>query len=195
MFSLKQYPLNFAANALAPYMSEQTVNYHYGHHLDTYIQNLNTLIAGTDYADMSLDEIIKQSAIAADAAKIFNNAAQVFNHDFFFRGLALDGKAEFPEKLSLAFGTRADFMAQFRAAATGVFGSGWVWVVRDTDVDVLRIITTANADSPIALGLRPILTLDVWEHAYYLDYQNLRGDFIDAFLTHLINWDFVNDNL
>lgn len=185
MLTLEQFPLKFARDALAPYMSEETINYHYGKHLDTYIKNLNGLIAGTKYESMSLNDIIKSSE-----GKTFNNAAQVFNHDFFFRGLKKEGASAIPQKIIDAFGGRDKFFEQFKTAALSVFGSGWTWLTAD-----MKIITTANADTPIAHGQIPLLTLDVWEHAYYLDYQNRRGDFIDAFLNHLVDWDFVANNM
>ena len=193
MFSLKQYPLSFRPGALAPYMSADTIRLHHGKHLDGYINNLNKLIAGTDYEDMELVEIINKSVLEPESAKIFNNAAQVFNHDFFFHCLAKNKKASFPDQLIEVFGSQENFAEEFKIAALSVFGSGWVWLVKDDGV--LRIITTANADTPVAHDMIPILTLDVWEHAYYLDYQNRRGDFIDAFLEHLVDWDWVSENL
>lgn len=193
MFSIDQYPLNFPHDALAPYMSADTINFHYGKHLATYIKNLNDLIAGTDYDGMALDDIIKKSSVDTNATKIFNNAAQVFNHNFFFAGMRRDTGAQVPTKIANAFGSADKFLDEFRAAALGVFGSGWAWLVDDGGN--LRIITTANADTPIAHGMRPILTIDVWEHAYYFDYQNRRADFIDAYLAHLVDWDWVAGNL
>ncbi|HNY25586.1 MAG TPA: superoxide dismutase [Alphaproteobacteria bacterium] len=193
MFSLEQYPLKFKTNGLEPYMSESTVNFHYGKHLDTYIKNLNGLITGTKYEKMTLREIVSESAKDENAKKIFNNAGQVFNHDFFFGGMAKDSKAECPKRIVDEFGSREKFIEEFKAAAMVVFGSGWAWLVIDNEK--LKIITTANADNPIAHGLKPVLALDVWEHSYYLDYQNKRGDFVDAFLNHLVDWDFVANNI
>lgn len=193
MFSLQQYPLPYAAGALAPYMSEDTLNYHHGKHLATYIKNLNDLIKGTGYEKVSLDEIITQSAGRASEKKIFNNAAQVYNHDFFFRGLRPNGGGAVPGQIADSFGGADKFREEFKAAALSVFGSGWTWLVRDGGA--LKIITTANADTPIAHGLKPVMTIDVWEHAYYLDYQNRRAEFIDNYLDHLVNWDFVLENL
>ncbi|MCL2338415.1 MAG: superoxide dismutase, partial [Proteobacteria bacterium] len=167
-----------------------TVDYHYGKHLDTYIKNLNGLIAGTKYEKLPLEKIVTESATDADAKKIFNNAAQTFNHHFFFFGLKRDGATAMPKQIADAFGGADKFNAAFKEAALGVFGSGWVWLTAD-----MKIITTPNADTPIAHGQKPILTLDVWEHAYYLDHQNRRGDFIDAFLNHLIDWEWVAGNL
>lgn len=192
MFALNQFPLQFAEDALAPYMSAQTLNCHHGKHLATYIKNLNDLSAGTRYADMPLMEIITESARDDAAKKIFNNAAQVFNHDFFFKCLTPNGGGEIPREITDVFGGADHFVSEFKTAAAGVFGSGWAWVVRDGDA--IRIMTTANADTPVAHGITPLLALDVWEHAYYLDYQNRRADFIDAFLAHMVNWDFVRSN-
>ena len=193
MFKLEQYPLNFAPNALEPYMSAATLNFHHGKHLDTYIKNLNGLISGTIYEKLSLQEIIVKSAGDKNAKKIFNNAAQVFNHEFFFKGMSKNSKAVFPEKLMEVFGSKEKFMEEFKAAAMSVFGSGWVWLVNEKGT--LTIMTTANADNPLAHGFKPVLALDVWEHSYYLDYQNRRGDFVDAFLNYLVDWDFVDSNL
>ena len=193
MFALNQFPLQFAEDALAPYMSAQTLNCHHGKHLATYIKNLNDLSAGTRYADMPLMGIITESARDDAAKKIFNNAAQVFNHDFFFKCLTPNGGGEIPREITDVFGGADNFIAEFKTAAAAVFGSGWAWVVRDGDA--IRIMTTANADTPVAHGITPLLALDVWEHAYYLDYQNRRADFIDAFLAHTVNWDFVRSNM
>ncbi len=193
MFDLSQFPLPFEKSALAPYMSEQTLACHHGRHMGTYIQNLNQLVQNTKYADMPLDQIIVQSAHDDAAQKIFNNAAQVFNHDFFFRCVMPNGGGSVPDKIADAFGGTDAFKSEFKSAAAAVFGSGWAWVVIDNGT--LKIQTTPNADTPIAHGMRPVMTLDVWEHAYYLDYQNRRADFIDAFLDHMVNWGFVMGNL
>ncbi len=193
MFTLSQFPLPYDAGALAPSISRETMNFHHGKHVATYINNLNDLIAGTDYESMPLTEIIKVSATRDADKKIFNNAAQVYNHDFFFHGMSGNGGGAMPTEIADAFGGADAFRAEFKKAAAGVFGSGWAWVVRDGAT--YKIITTANADTPIAHGLTPLLTLDVWEHAYYLDYQNRRADFIDAFLDNLVNWDFVRENM
>lgn len=180
MFTLDQFSLPFTPNALEPYISASTIEFHHGKHLATYIKNLNDLISGTEFENMPISDIVKKSS-----GKIFNNAAQVFNHDFFFKCIA-PGGGKFPEKL----GDREKFMTEFKAAATGLFGSGWVWLTSDGKIE-----TTSNADTPIAHGRDVALTLDVWEHAYYLDYQNRRADFADTFLQHLVNWDFVATNL
>ena len=159
MFALNQFPLQFAEDALAPYMSAQTLNCHHGKHLATYIKNLNDLSAGTRYADMPLMEIITESARDDAAKKIFNNAAQVFNHDFFFKCLTPNGGGEIPREITDVFGGADHFVTEFKTAAAGVFGSGWAWVVRDGDA--IRIMTTANADTPVAHGITPLLALDV----------------------------------
>ncbi len=182
MFSLNQFPLPFAREALEPHISERTIGFHYDKHLGGYINNLNGLIAGTEFEGMPLDEIIKKSS-----GKTFNNAAQIFNHDFFFKCLKKDCEKTAPTEI-------AALLPEFKAAAVGLFGSGWVWISRDEN-EKLIVETTANADTPLAHGRKPILTLDVWEHAYYLDYQNRRADFIEEFITHLINWDFVTENM
>lgn len=193
MFSLSQFPLMFEKTAIAPYMSPETLDCHHGRHLATYIKNLNELIDGTKYADMPLDDIIKTSVTDSNATKIFNNAAQVFNHDFFFHCIKPNGGGDVPNEIVAAFDGANAFFDAFKSASGGVFGSGWSWLVHDGNT--LKILTTANADTPIAHGMHPVLSLDVWEHAYYLDYQNRRADFIDAFLLHMVNWDFVRENL
>jgi len=192
MFSLSEFPLPYAQDALAPYISAETLSYHHGKHVATYIKNLNDLTAGTDYADMPLTEIVRTSA--GRDQKIFNNAAQVYNHDFFFNCLKpADKKTTVPVQLADAFGGADALRSQFRDAALSVFGSGWAWIVRDGET--YKIITTANADTPIAHGMTPLFTIDVWEHAYYLDYQNRRAEFIDAVWDNLANWEFVEQNM
>ncbi|MBO4582695.1 MAG: superoxide dismutase [Alphaproteobacteria bacterium] len=193
MFNLNEYPLPFRETDLVPYMSVETVRLHHDKHLGTYIANLNKLIADTKYAEMDLREIILASAKDATATKIFNNAAQIFNHEFFFNCLGR-GNNLIPDLMSDEFGGVAEFKEKFKAVANDVFGSGWVWVVRRPDKK-FEIISTKNADTPIAHGLKPVLVLDLWEHAYYLDYQNRRADFVDCFLESLIDWKFVVDNL
>lgn len=193
MFSLNQFPLPFKTKDLEPYMSEQTLNFHHGKHLATYINNLNNLSENTKYAELPLTEIIIQSSEDDSAKKIYNNAAQVFNHNFFFNCLSKEN-AKIPEEIINSFGSTDNFFEQFKSVATSVFGSGWAWLVRDANNE-LKIISTANADTPIAHDLKPIMTIDVWEHAYYLDYQNRRPDFIETVLKNLINWNFVKENL
>lgn len=192
MFNLNDFPLPFRETDLVPYMSVETVRLHHDKHLGTYIANLNKLIADTKYADMDLHEIIINSVNDRDAQKIFNNAAQIFNHEFFFNCLGR-GNNVIPDMISYAFGGVSEFKEKFKSVANDVFGSGWVWVVHNENR--FEIISTKNADTPIAHGIKPVLTLDLWEHAYYMDYQNRRADFIDAFLESLIDWNFVVDNM
>ena len=188
MFDISNYPLPFRRDALEPYVSVRTIDYHYDKHLDTYINNLNKLIAGTKYEYMTLGEIIEESD-----GSLFNNAAQVFNHNFFFASMKPNGGGIVPKRIADAFGGSDKFKEQFRAAAMSIFGSGWAWLVMDGDE--IKITTTANADTPARHGQKPLMCIDVWEHAYYLDYQNRRGDFIDAYLVHLVNWEWVEKNL
>ncbi len=196
MFTLTQFPLPYTYDALTPYMSEQTLELHHGKHVATYIKNLNDLIQDTPYESVSLYEIIKTSANdkeSPNAQKIFNNAAQVFNHNFFFNGMCRDCSGEIPPEIANAFGGKDKFREQFKSAATSLFGSGYTWLVRDGDT--LKIINLPNADTPIAHNMKPILNLDVWEHAYYVDYQNKRADFVDNYLNHLVDWNTVAENL
>lgn len=193
MFTLTQFPLPYATDALAPYISADTLETHHGKHVATYIKNLNELIANTPYEKVSLHEIIKQSAEKPSDAKIFNNAAQIYNHDFFFQGMCPNCDGTIPEEIVQAFGGAENFRNAFKSAASSVFGSGYTWLVRDNGQ--LKIVNTTNADTPIAYDMKPIMNLDLWEHAYYLDYKNKRGDFIDNYLDHLVNWDFVSENL
>lgn len=193
MFTLAEFPLPYATDALAPYISQETIETHHGKHVAGYIDNLNKLIANTPYESVSLMDIIQESAGKSDEQKIFNNAAQIYNHDFFFHGMCPQCATQIPNEIIEQFGSAENFKKQFKDAATSVFGSGYTWLVRDGDA--LRIINTANADTPIAHNMKPILNLDVWEHAYYLDYKNKRADFIDSFLDNLVNWNFVTENL
>ena len=193
MVDLAQFPLPYETNALAPYISQETLETHHGKHVATYINNLNNLIENTPYENVSLVQIIQESANTPKDKKIFNNAAQVFNHNFFFNGMCKDCTAKIPDEIIEKFGSTENFKKQFKDAATSLFGSGYTWLVRDGDE--LKIINTNNADTPIAYNMVPILNLDVWEHAYYLDYKNKRADFVDSFLDKLVNWDFVSENL
>ena len=194
MFTLSEFPLPYPTDALTPYISTQTLETHHGKHVATYIDNLNKLIQNTLYENVSLVEIIEQSAGKTNEQKIFNNAAQVYNHDFFFHGMCPKCEAKIPDEIINSFGTEQQFKEQFKSAASSLFGSGYTWLVRDND-NVLKIINTANADTPIAHNMKPVLALDVWEHAYYLDYKNKRADFIDSFLNDLVDWNFVAENL
>jgi len=189
--------LPYAENALEPYYSAKTISVHHGKHHRAYVDNLNKLIAGTDLGGKSLEEIVLASAGNSQRTGIFNNAAQVWNHTFFWRSMRPGGggkpHGEVASKLEQAFGGYEKFTEQFKAAAVGRFGSGWAWLV--VEGGVLKIVSTANADTPMTSRQAALLTVDVWEHAYYLDYQNRRPDFVQAFLDHLVNWDFVATNL
>ena len=181
--------LPYAMEALAPKMSGETLEYHYGKHLKTYVDNLNRLIAGTPYEELPLDEIVR----TADGA-LFNNAAQAWNHEFFFRMLTPDPSpmpAGLAERLARDFGSVEEFRAKFTQAAVGLFGSGWVWLVADRS-GRLSILARSNAGNPLTEGLRPVLTIDVWEHAYYIDYRNRRADAVAA-LWDRIDWKVVAD--
>lgn len=193
MFTLAQFPLPYDTSALSPYISQDTLETHHGKHVATYIDNLNKLIENTPYEKVSLLEIIQESAENPEDKKIFNNAAQIYNHNFFFHGMCPQCNTQIPQEIIDKFGSEENFKKQFKDAATSLFGSGYTWLVRDGDE--LKIINTANADTPIAHNMKPILTLDLWEHSYYLDYKNKRADFIDSFLNNLVNWDFVAENL
>ena len=180
--------LPYASDALEPYISTTTMEFHYGKHHKAYVDNLNKLIAGTPFADLSLEEIINESAGNEMFQAIFNYGAQAWNHNFFWHCMSADGgkapKGVLLKKIEDAFGSYDQFCEDFTNAAVSQFGSGWAWLVEDKD-GKLSILKTANADTPLAHGLKALLTVDVWEHAYYLDYQNRRADFVKTFLTHL----------
>lgn len=189
-------PLPYADNALDPVISANTLSFHYGKHHKTYVDNLNKLVAGTELADLSLEKVIAATAGQADKAGIFNNAAQIWNHTFYWNSLSPKGGGEPPaalkKKIEASFDTVEACKKELAAAATTQFGSGWAWLVQDGDK--LKVLKTSNADLPLTKGLRPLLTIDVWEHAYYLDYQNRRVDYVNAVLDKLINWSFAADN-
>jgi Fe-Mn family superoxide dismutase len=189
-FQLPELP--FAADALAPHMSAETFEYHHGKHHNAYVTNLNKLIDGTENADKSLEEIIMSAG-----GGLFNNAAQHFNHSFFWNCLSPDGGGRPSGELAAAierdFGSFDEFKAKFTSTAATQFGSGWGWLVeKDGKLDVMA---TANADLPMRHGAKALLTVDVWEHAYYIDYRNARPKFLEAFMDELVNWDFVAMNL
>jgi Fe-Mn family superoxide dismutase len=190
-------PLPYAENALEPVISAKTLSFHYGKHHKAYVDNLNKLIAGTDYSALSLEEIIKGSAGRPERAAIFNNAAQIWNHTFYWNSLSPKGGGEPPaalkHKIEASFGSVDAFKKEFAAAAVSQFGSGWAWLVLEDDK--LRVIKTVNAEDPLTTGKKPLLTIDVWEHAYYLDYQNRRPDYVNAVLDKLINWEFALQNV
>ncbi len=187
--------LPYDIDALEPHVSARTLEKHHGAHHRGYVKKLNAQIADTDYADMDLEEIVLASRANGDTG-IFNNAAQSWNHSFLWHSMSPDGGgtpgAELLSTLENSFSSLAEFQASFREAALGQFGSGWVWLVLSDGH--LAIETTGNAELPLN-GSVPLLTLDVWEHAYYLDYQNERNRYVDAFLAHLLNWEFVAANL
>jgi Fe-Mn family superoxide dismutase len=186
--------LPYEKNALAPYISQQTIEYHYGKHHNAYVANTNKLIEGTDLSNQDLENIIKKTSKDTLMSSIFNNAAQVWNHSFYWACMKPGGggppSGAIAERIASDFGSYEKFAEQFKNAGTSQFGSGWAWLIlKDKHLELMK---TSNADTPLAHGLKPLLTIDVWEHAYYLDYQNRRPDYLASFLGHLINWDFVN---
>lgn len=189
-FTLPELP--YAIDALAPAISRETLEFHWGKHHQTYVNNLNNLVEGTDWAEKSLEEII----LGAEGG-LFNNAAQVYNHTFFWSSMTPQGggepKGALKDALVATRGSVEAFVKAFSDAAAGNFGSGWTWLVKDAD-GKLSILNTSNADTPIRHGLKPLLTIDVWEHAYYIDYRNARPVFIKAFFEKLVNWAFVEEN-
>jgi Fe-Mn family superoxide dismutase len=189
--------LPYPANALEPYISEKTIGFHYGKHHKGYVDKVNRLTKGTRFAGISLEEMIIESSGKEGAKAVFNNAAQVFNHTFYWNSMSPDGGGEptgaVSEKMKASFGSVDKFKNEFVSAATGQFGSGWAWLVQRDEA--FEIVATANADTPIAHGLKPLMVIDVWEHAYYLDYQNKRKEYVEACLEHLVNWAFVEENV
>ncbi|NCP61859.1 MAG: superoxide dismutase [Alphaproteobacteria bacterium] len=190
--------LPYPKEALAPHISANTLDFHHGKHHAAYVNNLNGLLEGTDLAGHSLEEIIK--AVAGDASKagVFNNAAQVWNHTFYWHSMKANGggkpTGELEAKIASDFGSFDTFVTQFKQAGATQFGSGWAWLV--VEKGTLKILKTANAETPLTQeGVTPLLTCDVWEHAYYLDFQNRRPDYLTTFLDHLVNWDFAAENL
>lgn len=189
-------PLPYADTALEPLISANTLSYHYAKHHKTYVDNLNKLVEGKDLASMSLEEIIMASSGKADMAGVFNNAAQVWNHTFYWNSLKPNGGGKPTGAIAAAIdkdlGGYDKFKADLSAAAVTQFGSGWAWLV--SDAGTLKIVKTGNAEVPLTKGQKPLLTIDVWEHAYYLDYQNLRAKYVETLIDKLLNWDFANQN-
>ncbi|MFZ2890866.1 superoxide dismutase [Sulfuricurvum sp.] len=189
--------LPFEKNALEPYISSQTLDYHYGKHHNTYVVNLNNLIKESDLETKSLELIILLTADDTTKTAIFNNAAQVWNHTFYWNSLTPNGggtpTGAIASMIDTDFGSYENFAKAFKEAALTQFGSGWAWLIIDNKK--LSIIKTSNADTPIAHGIKPLLCIDVWEHAYYLDYKNARVEYIDKMINHLLNWEFANKNL
>lgn len=194
--TIKLPKLPYAMDALEPHISTDTMELHYGKHHRGYVDKLNKLIEGTHFEDLPLEQIIVSARDSAEI-DILNNAAQAWNHAFFWQSLSPSGQSEpdgrIRDLIEDEFGDIDKFKDEFRSAATSQFGSGWTWLV--LDAGKLRIMSTTNADSPVGTHMTPLLTLDVWEHAYYLDYQNERARYVDAFLDTLIDWRFALDNV
>ena len=195
-FTLPDLP--YARSALAPHISEETLNFHYGKHHQAYVTNLNGLVEGTDLAGKSLEEVIKISAADKSKAGVFNNSAQVWNHTFYWHSMKPGGgdkpHGKVAELIERDLGGYDSFVKEFKQAGATQFGSGWAWL--SYKGGKLVISKTPNAETPLTEeGTTPLMTMDVWEHAYYLDYQNRRPDYMDTFLVSLVNWDFVNQNL
>lgn len=190
--------LPYAKDALEPHMSANTFSFHHEKHHNTYVVNLNGLIEGTDLEGKSLEDIVAATAGNPDKAGVFNNAAQVWNHTFFWHSMKPNGggapTGDLAAKIDADFGSFDAFKDAFKAAGATQFGSGWAWLVVG-DGGKLEVVKTPNAETPLTAGKTPLLTCDVWEHAYYLDYQNRRPDFLAAFLDNLANWDFAAENL
>ncbi len=188
-FELEALP--YAKNALAPHLTEETLSFHYDKHHQTYMTNLKKLLEGKPEAEKSLEDIVKSSS-----GGLFNNAAQVWNHDFYWKSMKPNGGGEPTSTLADAikkdFGSFAEFRTKFHAASLAQFGSGWAWLVKNQGK--LEIVTTGNAETPLTKGMTCLLTCDVWEHAYYIDFRNLRAKYVDTFLDKLANWDFASAN-
>lgn len=189
-------PLPWANDALAPHISANTLSFHYGKHHNAYVTKLNAGVQGTEFAEMSLEDIIKKTAGDASKAGLFNNAAQTWNHTFFWNSLKPGGggapTGALADAINASFGSFDKFKEEFANKAATTFGSGWCWLAKNGDK--LEVVQTFNADTPMTQGKHALLTLDVWEHAYYLDFQNRRPDFIKAFLDDMVNWDFAAQN-
>lgn len=190
-------PLPYADTSLEPVISSNTLSFHYGKHHKTYVDNLNNLIRGTEYEGATLEKIIADTVGKPDKAALFNNAAQGWNHAFYWNSLRGKGGGrpggKIAQRIDESFGSYDNFRKEFAAAAVSQFGSGWGWLVLDDDK--LKIVKTGNAEVPFTRGQKPLLTIDVWEHAYYLDYQNRRAAYVDAVIDKLLNWDFAAQNL
>ncbi len=189
--------LPWAENALDPVISAQTIGFHYGKHHKGYLDNLNKMVgAGTSFADASLEELIRLTAGKPDQVAVFNNAAQVWNHTFYWKSMRPGGGgrpgAALLQAIDESFGSFESFRKQFAQVTVSQFGSGWGWLVKAGGA--LKIVKTGNAETPLTMGMTPLLTIDVWEHAYYLDYQNRRADYVSAVLDRLVDWGFAEDN-
>jgi Fe-Mn family superoxide dismutase len=190
-------PLPYPEDALDPVISAKTMSFHYGKHHNAYVTNLNKLVAGTELAETPLEGVIKATVGKADKAGLFNNAAQIWNHTFFWNSMKPKGggapSGAIAGAIDTAFGSYENFKKEFTAAAVTQFGSGWAWLVAEKGA--VKLVKTPNAETPLTGSATPLLTIDVWEHAYYLDYQNRRPDFVAAVIDNLLNWDFANANL
>jgi Fe-Mn family superoxide dismutase len=197
MMGFELPPLDFAFDALEPHISARTMEFHYDKHHRTYVSKLNQLVEGSPPARMSLEDVMRRSADSPSGQALFNNAAQAWNHAFFWKCMKPKGggapRGALAERLKGSFGGYEKVRTAFLDAATGQFGSGWAWLVQSGDR--LEVMATANADNPLVRGKIPLLTCDVWEHAYYLDYQNRRADFVKAFVDHLVNWEYAASQL
>jgi len=194
----KLAPLPWDEDALAPTISANTISFHYHKHHQTYVDTLNKLVEGTKYADLKLEQIVQKTAGATDAKEklLFNNAGQVWNHDFYWRSLSpakTEPSGQLDSAIAASFGSRDELIAQLAEAGKTQFGSGWAWLV--SKGGKLSIEKTPNAETPMAKGVNCLLTVDVWEHAYYLDYQNARPKYLEAVLGKLLNWEFASENL
>lgn len=193
MLTLPHLP--YPENALEPYITAKTLGFHYGKHHQGYVDKLNKLVMGTEMAAMPLEKIIKMP-YSPETQTIFNHAAQVWNHNFYWRSLRPKGggkpKGKLAIELEASFGSFETFREELIKVAVGQFGSGWAWLVQENNK--LKVISTSNAETPLTKGLKPLLTIDVWEHAYYLDYQNRRIDYVTAIIDNLINWEFAAEN-
>ena len=194
-FSLPRLP--YGEDALDPIISARTISFHYGKHHKTYVDTLNKLVAGTEFADQPLEAVIRATAGKADKAKIFNNAAQIWNHTFYWHSLNPKGggapATELQSRIAASFGSVQSLKKELASAATTQFGSGWAWLV--AAADKLSVVKTSNAENPLTRNMKPLLVIDVWEHAYYLDYQNRRVEYVDTVIAKLLNWEFAAENL
>jgi Fe-Mn family superoxide dismutase len=189
-------PLPYGDGDLAPHISANTISFHYGKHHKTYVDKATDMVKGTEFADASLEDIVKATFGKADKKGLFNNASQAWNHSFYWKSLAPKGGApsgKLLDKIKTDFGELAKLKDELSKAAVTQFGSGWAWLVLDGGK--LKVEQTANADTPLATGKTPLLTIDVWEHAYYLDHQNKRPEYVTAVIDKLINWEFAAENL
>ncbi len=189
-------PLPYAEDAFEPVITAKTVSFHYGKHHKGYVDNLNKLVVGTEYASLSLEDIITRTAGRPERTAIFNNAAQIWNHTFYWRSMRPNGGSEPPaalkQRIEADLGSVDACKKELASAAVSQFGSGWAWLVLADGR--LKVVKTANADGPLTTSIKPLLAIDVWEHAYYLDYQNRRADYVNAVLDKLINWEFALQN-